>query len=329
MPDIGIALGSDRLVLTRRRDFKWFFDNLDEDDTPIDFPAGRLFFELDTGGAHNSEQIVRIFRAKGGTYDLTVNVDPVPGVTEGVGGITPDIGYSSESGPFKTALESVVGAGNTEVSMLYYPQWVIQLTTQGSLDPKIDVNAIDDINQVFYTVFNGLTNIVGIFRFELVYEPPVLTYTVTQVNGLDESDILGYIVNSVSGAISSGLDNLSWVNNVTTDFQIEESYAPVREFRIEFINDLAEVVVDELVLDTSNVTNPDVTPYGEVQYTATGKPRFDYWEFDIVGPQASIKVESELCNQIAHRTRYQLVFLPDGEDAGGWAVARGRVGVLQ
>ena len=72
MPDIGIALGSDRLVLTRRRDFQWFFDNLDEDDEPLDFPEGELFFEIDSGGQHNAATGIRQGRAEAGTYNFDV-----------------------------------------------------------------------------------------------------------------------------------------------------------------------------------------------------------------------------------------------------------------
>jgi hypothetical protein len=50
MADLGIRADQDTLVLWKGRDFKWAFDNLDpETGDPIDFPAGRLFFELQTG----------------------------------------------------------------------------------------------------------------------------------------------------------------------------------------------------------------------------------------------------------------------------------------
>jgi hypothetical protein len=46
---IGIALEADQLVLTTGRDFKWSFQNLDANGSPEAFPAGSLFFELQTG----------------------------------------------------------------------------------------------------------------------------------------------------------------------------------------------------------------------------------------------------------------------------------------
>jgi hypothetical protein len=46
MAAIGIELPADSLVLTRGRDFKWSFENLDEDGTPVDFADGTLYFEF-------------------------------------------------------------------------------------------------------------------------------------------------------------------------------------------------------------------------------------------------------------------------------------------
>jgi hypothetical protein len=45
---IGTPLEADQLVLTTGRDFKWSFQNLDEFGAPTNFPAGTLFFELQT-----------------------------------------------------------------------------------------------------------------------------------------------------------------------------------------------------------------------------------------------------------------------------------------
>lgn len=49
MSNIGIQLNTDSLVLTYGRDFLWNFQNLDANGNPVAFPAGSLFFELDTG----------------------------------------------------------------------------------------------------------------------------------------------------------------------------------------------------------------------------------------------------------------------------------------
>lgn len=51
------------------------------------------------------------------------------------------------------------------------------------------------------------------------------------------------------------------------------------------------------------------------------------WQFTVSGTDASIKVESVDVDQIPNRTRWQLVFRPSGESAGGDPIARGVVRV--
>ncbi|QHB38034.1 hypothetical protein KIY75_gp03 [Mycobacterium phage Noelle] len=49
MAEIGTTLAVDTLVLTKGRDFKWSFENLDATGQAVDFPAGELFFEFENG----------------------------------------------------------------------------------------------------------------------------------------------------------------------------------------------------------------------------------------------------------------------------------------
>ena len=51
------------------------------------------------------------------------------------------------------------------------------------------------------------------------------------------------------------------------------------------------------------------------------------WFFDVDGSVASLKVESEVADAVANRARWQLVFLSEGEPAGGVAWAKGYVKV--
>lgn len=46
---IGVETDPTLLVLTKGRDFKWSFQNLDEvTGAPVNFPSGTLYFELET-----------------------------------------------------------------------------------------------------------------------------------------------------------------------------------------------------------------------------------------------------------------------------------------
>lgn len=53
------------------------------------------------------------------------------------------------------------------------------------------------------------------------------------------------------------------------------------------------------------------------------------WNFVITGSLATLKIESEVAKLIPARTRWQLVFQPTGEAAGGDALGRGIVRIQE
>ena len=67
-------------------------------------------------------------------------------------------------------------------------------------------------------------------------------------------------------------------------------------------------------------------PPGRLYFEISTDP-LTLWDFTIDGDVASIKVESEEADLIPNRTKWRLVFLPDGEAEGGDPVALGVVQV--
>lgn len=70
---------------------------------------------------------------------------------------------------------------------------------------------------------------------------------------------------------------------------------------------------------------PEDFPDGELYFELYHTDPPTVWEFTITGPSAELKVESSAVDLVPSRTRWQLVWLPDGEAAGGEPLARGRV----
>lgn len=70
-------------------------------------------------------------------------------------------------------------------------------------------------------------------------------------------------------------------------------------------------------------------PAGELFFELRPDSGVVRWDFVIVDSFASIKVDSEEADLISKGTPWQLVWLPDGEAAGGDAKARGKVVVQQ
>lgn len=66
-------------------------------------------------------------------------------------------------------------------------------------------------------------------------------------------------------------------------------------------------------------------PAGRLYFELATCPDVTVWEFGIEGDTASLKVEHEQADLVPDRTRWQLVFLADGEPAGGDPIALGTV----
>ena len=78
---IGVELEQVDLVLTRNRDFKWAFENLDANGIKTAFPAGTLYFEL----YHTSTPTVWPFTIVGSAATIKVEsqvVDTIPARTK-------------------------------------------------------------------------------------------------------------------------------------------------------------------------------------------------------------------------------------------------------
>lgn len=78
------------------------------------------------------------------------------------------------------------------------------------------------------------------------------------------------------------------------------------------------------LVDTAGVEQP--FPAGRLYLELATTP-LTTWEFVISGAEAVVKVEHEVADLIPNRTKWQLVFLPENEPAGGDPVALGTVKV--
>ena len=72
MAVIGVELNQDQLVLTKGRDFRWNFVNVDTAGAPIAFPSGTLYFEVAT-----ATPLTWLFTISGSSAALKVESDVV------------------------------------------------------------------------------------------------------------------------------------------------------------------------------------------------------------------------------------------------------------
>ncbi|AQT28217.1 hypothetical protein SEA_JABITH_6 [Mycobacterium phage Jabith] len=316
MANIGIVSDADTLVLWKGRDFKWSFENLDENRQPVDFPDGRLFIELQTGGEHNARQRVTITGATGGTYAFDI-----------LGETTPPIDYNDVSenpqglpGDITEALEAAAGVGNVEVyPTLLQPSWILNFNLNSG--KPLTEQLVNTINKTANDFFDTFEQLMGVDVSMTVTDALNFQLKVTSRRSFDEVGVVTFAVDVTGTAVKNFFNAVSGlvgaVNTVNVDFYWN------RVYEIEFVGELANQPIEAILPDASNLTgyNPLIT----VEVIDLGKERLTIWPFIIDGTKATIKVESEEADLIPERTVWQLVFLPDGEPAGGDPITYGRV----
>jgi len=219
MAVLGVPLDNNQLVLTRRRDFKWTFQNLDEDGNPEDFPDGSLFFEFTTGDESNARQQVEVTAASGGVYRFIYG-----------GQTTPDIDFYDVSqapqalnGDVQDALEALPNIAPGEVVVhpaKLIPVWEIKFISNPSR------NEIQNISFTGVGENPGIEPTGGAFR--LTYKnktTPNITYPATPAT----------VQAALQALTTIGSGNVS----VTDDYQ--------GGFNVEFVGSLANTDVDQII----------------------------------------------------------------------------------
>lgn len=317
MAEIGVDVDPDSLILWRGRDFRWTFTNLGTNRQPEDFPNGRLFLELQTGGQHNAVQEVYITGATGGTYLLG----------DGLGGWTSAIDYNDVSenpqglaGDITDALEGLYGSGNIDVRpVTLFPSWTLNFNLNSG--KPLTEQLVNIINKAANDFFNTFDSLLGVNVEMTVTDALNFKLQVTSIKSFSEVGILTFAVDVTSTAVKNFFNGVSGligaVNTVNVDFYWNRTY------RVVFRGDLAEKPVPQMQTNVSSLTgaNKQVT----TRVILPGKERLTLWECDIAGSAAFLKVESEECDKVAHRTKWQLFFLPEGELAGGDPIGRGMI----
>lgn len=320
MSDIGLRPEGSSLVLWKGRDFAWNFELVDENREPVDFPAGEMYFELQTGGEHNALQKVIVTGANGGTYKL------------GFGGLWTDpIDYNDVvenpqnlSGDITDALEalSTLGAGNIVVQpSSLYPTWELDINLNaGHVLTEQLVNTINATLNGFFAAFEDL---LGVDIDFTIHDNLNFVIKLTSTKSFDEVGLITFAVDVTSTMIVNAFNAVAAlvgvVDTVNLDFYWTHTY------QVMFIGELGNDVQPALAVDDSDLEGVNGYESVSVEIVKPGKHPLTIWDFEIEDSMAHIKIESEETDKIAHRTKWQLVFLPDGEPEGGEGIDAGTV----
>jgi hypothetical protein len=324
MAVIGIDLQPDELVLQKGRDFKWAFENLNEAGGTEAYPAGDLYFELQTRGEHNARQRVRVVEASGGTYRLGV-----------LGTLSAPIDfYDSVSNPhgmagdITDALEAIstVGAGNVELTPAkLYPAWELNLAV--NVGQTLTEPVVNLLNKNINEFFDNFEELLGVDVDLYVIDSTHARVSVTSLKSYEEDGLITFAVNVVGSAVKSFINGITGLIGLLDSVSVDFYW--VHEFEVEFVNALGNQPIPAMATDITALTGVGGGARVEVEVLESGKHPLTLWEFSIAGYTASLKVESTEVDKILPRTKWQLVFLPTGEAAGGDPIARGTVTVQE
>lgn len=320
MSDIGLRPEGSTLVLWKGRDFAWNFELVDENKQPVDFPDGQMYFELQTGGEHNALQRVTVTGANGGTYKL------------GRGGQWTDpIDYNDVvenpqnlSGDITDALEglSTIGPGNVVVQpSSLYPTWELDINLEvGHVLTEQMVNTINATLNGFFATFEDL---LGVDIDFTIHDNLNFVIKITSTKSFDEVGLITFATDITSTMIVNAFNAVASLVGVFDTIHLDFYWT--HTYQVMFIGELGNDVQPALAVDDADLDG--VNGYEDVSVTIVkpGKHPLTFWYFEIEDSLAHIKIESEETDKIADRCPWQLVFLPDGEPAGGEGIDAGRV----
>lgn len=307
MAEIGLNLGTDSLVLTKGRDFKWSFQNLDNNRQAIPFPAGDLFFELQTRNETNAIQEVTVQQATGGTYKL-----------EHGGSWTAPIDFNDVtnnpqnlSGDITDALVALptIGAGNVDVHpSTLYPVWELDLTVNAG--KVLTEQLVNTLNVTLNNLYNTFPGLLGVTVDFTIHDNLNATVKVISNRTYNEVGLITFAVDVTNTVIANAFNAVASLVGLFSVIHVDFYW--VHKYIVEFTGINGLKPQPKLGVDYSLLTGIN-TPSVSVEVLEPGKHPLTLWHFTIDGSLAHLKVESEEVDKIVDRTPWQLVFLTAGE----------------
>ena len=219
------------------------------------------------------------------------------------------------------------GGGITGNLLTQFSSKTIQNGRRAILDGRMMDLLTRKINE-FFSMFDDAMSI----NLEFVIDSNLDFTVVCRSNaGYREVDLLTFDVLFNASTLFTFLDNQLLLEDAISTVTVDQYWN--HRYTVEFVGDAADMPHPQLVGDATDlenfVTGLVLAPEVKTSVLELGQRPLTKWDFVIDGSTAELKVESEYVDRIQPRTKWQLVFLPDGEAAGGQAVARGSVTVQE
>lgn len=324
MPDLGNRFSNDTLLLVKGRDFKCGLENLDAHDQPEEYPEGDLFLEINSRNESNAVQEVKVEGANGGTYKLGF-VKPDATVDWSANIDFNDVVDNPQnlSGDITDALVAIpsIGAGNVAVRpSSLVPVWEVDLVLNAG--HVLTEQTVNLLNKTMNTMFNAFDGLLGIRVEFVIHDNLNLTMRIISLREFNEVGLITFATDVTGTAVATLFNTI--IGLVGLFHTVHVDFYWIHKYIVEFTGDLGIRPIPALAVNTASLTGVN-TPSVVVDVIDPGKHPLTLWHFSIDGSMATIKIESEEVNKMADKFFWQLVFLPDGEPAGGDPLGMGEV----
>lgn len=219
------------------------------------------------------------------------------------------------------------GGGTVGNLLTQYSSKTIQNGRRAILDGRM-MDLLSRKIAEFFSMFDDSVSLNLEFEIDSNVDFTVICRT---NSGYREVDLLTFDVLFNASTLYTFLNNQLLLSGAISSVTVDQYWNHV--YTVEFVNDAGNRPHPQLVGDATDlenfVTGLVLSPEVRTTVLELGQRALTRWDFDIVGDTAELKVESEAVDLIQPRTRWQLVFQPDGEAAGGVAIARGTVVVQE
>lgn len=227
-----------------------------------------------------------------------------------IGGIARGLGFGLRSG---------------DLGLLLIGNVFTETITRGTA--KFGEAMVNKLNEGFNDYFNQFENLLGVDIDFTVTDAKNVTYIVTGRREFKENELLTFAVDAASNNLESFFNGITSFLGVFATIHVDFHWN--HKYEIEFTNAKGNKPINQMTVNQVALTGVDGMQLVTVNVVEPGKTRFTKWPFTISGNTASIKVESELVDEVNTGTRWQLVFMPAGEAGGGQLVARGTTAVQE
>lgn len=256
----------------------------------------------------------------------TIGTGQVAVTDDGVGGFNVEfLGTDADSDVAQLVGISRGWGFGLEPAPFFSPGAEVTTSTVVGGHAKMSEPLLAKLQDTLTSYFNSFSVLGGVGIQMDVIDEVNIAVKITSQKSFAEKDLILFSVDVTSDALKQYFNSqATWLDSFST---VDVQFYWYHDYTVEFtgaLGDLPQPLITSDITNLEGITGEKAVVVAERQ---AGVEEFTRWHFDIDGSLASLKVESDDVDKIVNRTKWQLVFLAEGEESGGDPVGLGIVKV--